>query len=138
MAKGGRPTKYKKILAKRLPEMFKDGQSVCEVCVDLGIHKDTFYEWVKLYPEFSDAYKKGLSLSQGWWEKLGRGGAAGKIEIQPATWIFNMKNRFHDDWKDKHEITTAELPPVRVGLDLPPGFNPDEQSVQSEGDDTDD
>jgi len=26
-------------------------------CIELGISKDTFYEWVKKHPEFADAYK---------------------------------------------------------------------------------
>jgi len=97
----GRPTKYSKALAEKLPAMFDNGESVVEVCVALDIHKDTFYEWVKLYPEFSDAYKKGLAKSEAWWTRLGRGGAMGQVKIQPATWVFNMKNRFN--WKDRIE-----------------------------------
>jgi hypothetical protein len=26
-----------------------------------------------------------------------------KTSLNSAAWIFNMKNRFKDDWKDKHE-----------------------------------
>jgi transposase-like protein len=88
--------------------MFKNGESVSEVCAELGIHKDTFFEWVKTYKEFSDAYKKGLELSEAWWTKLGRAGATGKAKIQPATWIFNMKNRFK--WTDRVEqVVTATV-----------------------------
>jgi transposase len=96
-----RPTKYSKKLAKKLPELFTEGKSVVEVCVELGIWKDTFYRWAKEHPEFSDAYQRGLDLSQAWWERLGRGGASGEMDIQPTTWIFNMKNRFH--WTDRVE-----------------------------------
>jgi len=99
---GGRPTKYKKEFAEKLPDMFKGGESVAEVCAELGIWKETFYEWIKLYPEFSNSYKKGLQLSEAWWTKLGRAGSCGKATIQPTTWIFNMKNRF--GWADKQEI----------------------------------
>jgi hypothetical protein len=88
----------------RLPALFAEGQSVCEVCGSLGISKDTFYLWAAKYPRFSDAYKTGLALSQEWWEKAGRAGAIGKIPIQPAVWIYNMKNRFRTDWKDKTEV----------------------------------
>ena len=35
-------------------------------------------------------------------------GAAGKVAVNPATWIFNMKNRFN--WRDKPD-------PERVGDD---------------------
>ncbi|GHU62048.1 hypothetical protein FACS189445_4660 [Spirochaetia bacterium] len=105
MNKAGRPTKYSRKLCKMLPDMFLEGQSVVEVCSDLGISKDTFYQWVNKYPEFSDSYKKGLLLSEAWWEKLGRAGATGKISINPATWIFNMKNRFK--WTDRQDLNVA-------------------------------
>lgn len=99
--KGGRPTKYSKDICEKLPDMFRGGESVAEVCCALNIHKDTFYEWVKKYPRFSDAYKKGLQNSEAWWSRLGRNGSTGDVKIQPATWIFNMKNRF--GWKDRIE-----------------------------------
>ena len=104
-AKTGRPTKYSSKLCKRLPAMFENGESVAEVCAELGIWKDTFYNWVKEHPEFSDSYKKGLELSEAWWTNLGRAGSAGEAKIQPATWIFNMKNRFK--WTDRQETNLS-------------------------------
>ena len=101
VGKRGRPTKYSPKLCALLPSMFANGESVSEVCAELGIHKDTFFEWVKTYKDFSDSYKKGLELSEAWWTKLGRSGAMGRTKIQPATWIFNMKNRFK--WTDRIE-----------------------------------
>jgi len=97
----GRPTKYSKAMAERLPDMFKSGEDVIEVCVELGISKDTFYRWVKEHPEFSDAYEKGKEFSEAWWNRLIRGGAMGRIKVQPATLIFCMKNKF--GWKDRIE-----------------------------------
>ena len=101
VGKRGRPTKYNAKLCKILPVMFASGESVSEVCAELGIAKDTFYNWVKLHPDFSDSYKKGIELSEAWWTKLGRRGAMGVDKVQPATWIFNMKNRF--GWTDRVE-----------------------------------
>ena len=100
----GRPTKYTKDIAETLADQFKDGQSVIEVCGQIGITKDTFYEWVKKYPDFSDSYKKGLELSQQWWEKLGRAGTVGKIPVNTVMWIYNMKNRFRADWNDRIQV----------------------------------
>jgi hypothetical protein len=102
MGKRGRPTKYSPKLCGLLPAMFANGESVVEVCAELGIHKDTFFEWVKIYPDFSDSYKKGLELSEAWWIRIGRIGSVGKAKIQPATWIFNMKNRFK--WTDRQDM----------------------------------
>jgi hypothetical protein len=104
--KNGRPTKYSKKLCELLPFLFSNGESVIEVCTHLDITKDTFFKWVKQYPNFSDSYKKGLELSEAWWARAGRIGSIGKIKIQPATWIFNMKNRFK--WKDKTEANETD------------------------------
>jgi transposase len=114
--KPGRPTKYSEKLCKLLPYLFANGESVSEVCVHLDITKETFFQWVKQYPEFSDSYKKGQELSEAWWVRTGRLGSIGHIKnLQPATWIFNMKNRF--GWKDRQDvqlsgdISVADMPP---------------------------
>jgi len=94
----------------QIPDMFSNGESLVEVAVALGMCKDTFHELRKEYPEFSVAVKKGIEKSEAWWSKLGRGGAAGAMKINPATWIFNMKNRFK--WTDRVENTGAEGAPL--------------------------
>ena len=99
----GRKTRYNRSLCDKLPAMFDDGESVAEVCKKLGVVKQTFYNWVEKYPAFKKAYEEGLFRSEAWWMELGRNGAAGKEKINPATWIFNMKNRF--GWKDRTEHT---------------------------------
>lgn len=99
--KVGRPTKYSAALPAKIPAMFENGESIAEVCSQLGISHETFNVWRKEKPEFSEAVKLGIQISEAWWSRLGRLGAVGVVDIQPTTWIFNMKNRF--DWKDKTE-----------------------------------
>lgn len=105
----GRPETYTRelgdSLSESLPDMFIDGQSVAEVCAELKMCKDSFYKLCEVSDKFSDAYKKGQGLSEAWWTKLGREGSTGKAEIQPTTWIFNMKNRFA--WADKQDQTIS-------------------------------
>jgi transposase len=98
-----RPTKYSKAISKKLPDMFIEGQSIVEVCADLHISKDTFYNWKKEHEEFSKAVDDGLTLSQAYWEKLGREGTICKREVQPTMYAFQMKNRFH--WTDKAYVS---------------------------------
>lgn len=102
-----RPTKYNKEILPLMLEKFKEGASVCEICADLDISRETFYNWTKQYPEFLDTYKKGLEYSQAWWEKIGKAGTVGKLNINPTMWIYNMKNRFREEWHDRytHEHT---------------------------------
>ena len=93
---------WAKDAAEKIPNMMAKGESIAEVCAELGICKTTFYKCKERYDEFADAVKKGETLSEAWWAKLGRGGAAGQVDINATTWIFNMKNRFN--WTDKTEM----------------------------------
>jgi transposase len=100
--KRGRPTKYNPEICDKVPSMFANGESQNEVAAALEIDRDTFKEWKKTHPEFKRAVDMGLELSEAWWERLGRAGSTGKINVNATLWIFNMKNRF--GWKDKSEI----------------------------------
>jgi hypothetical protein len=50
------------------------------------------------------ALKKNNSFAQAWWEDLGQQGVTMGKDYCPAAWIFQMKNRFRQDYRDKHEI----------------------------------
>jgi len=109
MTEAGRPTKYKEEMCDRIIELFKEGYSICEICLDLDISKQTFYRWKEENRIFSDSIKKGVDFSQGWWEKQGREGLFSNNDpmsnkINPTVWFMNMKNRFQQDWRDKHEV----------------------------------
>lgn len=71
--------------------------------------KETLYIWLKEYPFFANAKKVGESLSRLFWE----GQAINNLlfykdgqQIQPAIWIFNMRNRF--GWTDRQEIEIGD------------------------------
>lgn len=58
----GRPTKYKKIYCKRVVECLSEGGFNVTFCASIKISEDTFYEWVKVHPEFSEAVKVGSAM----------------------------------------------------------------------------
>jgi hypothetical protein len=63
-----RPTKYKKKYCKELYEHLKTS-GICDAyavrfCAEIGICEDTFYRWVKVHPEFSEAYKRGRTAAK--------------------------------------------------------------------------
>jgi hypothetical protein len=65
---------------------------------DIGVHKETLYEWCKVHKEFSEARKKGrMTLLKGM-ENVGKGLFTGKIKGNVAAWIFYMKNT--TEWRD--------------------------------------
>ena len=100
----GRPSKYDPAMCERIIELGKTGASQCEMAAELGIHWTTFEDWRDNRPDFSEAVKQSVKLSQAWWEKNGRIATFGGCEGFNATsYIFQMKNRFADDWRDKQE-----------------------------------
>lgn len=113
---GGRPTIYDPAWVEKLPDMFRDGQSVLEVAVNLGISRATYYNFEKEHPEFLDASTRGKELSQAWWECQGRENLWDTREYDAETkvsvdrkfndrlWNKNVSCRFRNDWTDKSEI----------------------------------
>jgi len=41
------------------------------------------------------------------WEQIGKTIANGKIQGNAVSWIFNMKNRYKDEWKDRQETEST-------------------------------
>jgi DNA-binding XRE family transcriptional regulator len=114
----GRPTKYDPdTMIPKILEVGENGGSKAEMAVAIDVSRETLYQWAKEKPEFSDAIKKAELLSQVWWEKLGKMGARGGVNNFNATsFIFNMKNRFREDWRDvrQTEVTGDKGGPVQV------------------------
>ena len=65
----GRPSKYTESMCDTVVSCMCKGYIVEEVCAELGIHRDTFFEWVKTYPDFSDCYKKGKAGFIAFWAR---------------------------------------------------------------------
>jgi hypothetical protein len=100
----GRPTDYEPDFCARVIDLGKTGASKAEMAAELGCARSTFALWEEAHAEFSEAVKAAIDLSQAWWEKNGRLATFGGTEGFNATsFIFNMKNRFPSDWKDKVE-----------------------------------
>lgn len=94
--------KYDPKICETLPQMFANGETIVEVAKALGISRRAFYDWKLQHPEFAEALDEGLAYSEAWWSKLGRAGAIGAKPVNPALWIFNMKNRFK--WADRTDV----------------------------------
>lgn len=68
----------------------------------LGVSKTTLNSWAANNPDFMDAVNEAVELAQGWWEYNGKKAVFGEVPGFNATaFIFNMKNRFPDDWRDR-------------------------------------
>lgn len=130
--KAGQPTKYMPEYCAQLYEHMCEGLSFAAFAGLIGVTTQTLTNWAAAHEEFADARERGLAASLLWWERLGQQGVQGfgpevlsKRIIKPdgsveeqyegakfntGTWVFNMKNRFPEDWKDRHDLT--------MGVDL--------------------
>jgi hypothetical protein len=104
----------------------------------------TIEERIKKEPHVLQSEKKELEKAERvglkWWEAQGIENILNKKEmtkdqdgnttlvetsLNAAVYIFNMKNRYKEDWRDKHEIETtpAELTVRITGPEPPPENN---------------
>ena len=103
-----RPIEYREHFCEIAAKILADGESLAAVCAELEITRPTLSAWRTTYPEFGDAVEIGLLKSQRDWERLGRNGIEGKYEkFGGAPWMFTMKNRFRDDYKEDKEPKTV-------------------------------
>ena len=104
----GRPTKYNDDMLPKLIEYGKKGYTLTMMAVELGINKDTLYEWIKKdgphYNKcFSDVFTTAMELSQAFMEKQGLENMANP-KFNSGTFKFWMQRRFLKDWGDVPQI----------------------------------
>jgi hypothetical protein len=106
----GRPTVYKPEFCQQAIDIMQDGGSKMQVCAAFTISYQTFLNWLdpnhaSYQKDFFESIKLGETLSQAWWEGLGKDGTSGvNTDVNATMYGFNMKNRFKEDWRDKQEI----------------------------------
>ena len=103
----GRPTSYRPQMCDRIKELAREGAGFAEMAADIGISLETWRDWQdkespRYNPIFSEAVKEARGLSLAWWEKQGRVStfAAGP-NFNATSYIFQMKNRFREEWSDR-------------------------------------
>ena len=80
----------------------------------IGVCEDTIYEWAKVHASFSEAKRMGFAKNRLWWEQMGNAHIThtdSKFESTPklnsTVFIFNMKNRFPKEWRDRTEVKST-------------------------------
>ena len=107
--KNGRPTVYLEEYDDLVEKHMASGLSFESFGATPGVCKDTLYEWVKKHQSFADAKKRGMIKCREWWEKQGQlglweSGDKSEKKLNATIWLYNMKCRFPDDWREKSEI----------------------------------
>lgn len=111
----GRPTDYKPEYCQLLIEHMSKGFSFEAFAALVNASKQTVYNWTEQFPEFMDAKEIAFERSRLFWERVGIDIAV-KGEGNATAYIFNMKNRFKQEWRDKVETGFTDT----EGQDLPP------------------
>lgn len=104
----GRPSEYDPAYCELLIQDMANGFSFEAFAGKVGVSRQTLYEWVSVHPAFSDAKRRAVELCRRKWEELGMDGLpAGTMNA--AVWIYNMKCRFPQDWRDVQKVEVNDV-----------------------------
>lgn len=67
----GRPSGYQPEYPQQLFDLMKQGQKGAALHAHFGISAKCFWDWKKRYPEFNEAYDRGLEECRKWWDNFG-------------------------------------------------------------------
>ncbi len=100
----GRPTAYTKAMADEIISLMATGLSLTASAADLGVHRDTLYDWEKTNPEFSDAIKLARGKRQLFLERRLITATEGPVVTSS---IFALKNAAPEDWREKQDVAVT-------------------------------
>jgi len=110
--KNGRPSKFTAEVKQRVKELVELGMNYKDVCQSIGITEETFSQWRKKFPEFSElveaanAKVKEISLKS---IRVGE-----MRDWRAGAW--RLERRFPEEYREKKEIEITEKP--RLVLDV--------------------
>ena len=106
----GRPSKFLTHYCDDLIKHMESGLSFESFAAEIDCCASTLYNWTNsnhdsFQPLFLEAKKIAFEKSRKFWETIGVGLATGRLRGGSATaYIFNMKNRFPKEWRDRTEL----------------------------------
>jgi hypothetical protein len=108
----GRPSKYDPSLCDLVIKLGALGKSKAQMAASIGIARSTFALWEQEYRAFSEAVKAAMDLSLSWWEEAGQLNMT-RPGFNATAYIFQMKNRFSADYRDRQEQALDLSDPLR-------------------------
>lgn len=101
--KVGRPSKYDPSFCELVLDMGAAGKSKAQMAHAIGISRQTLDNWTVAHPEFLDAVKTAGDWALAWWQTVGVNNLT-RMGFNGTVYIWEMKNRFHADYKDRHTV----------------------------------
>ncbi len=90
----GRPRVYQEIYPEDLINKMSQGLFDYEIYADWNISKDTFYRWLREYPDLKEAYEIGFAKCLKWWTTVGKKRCMALEDKGFKYWISIMNNKF--------------------------------------------
>ena len=119
----GRPTDYRPEYDQRIIEVMREGASLVEFVAEIGVTRESAYEWARVHPSFSYAFTRARELCQAWWEKQGRENLSDEFhdgsgkKFNDRLWNKNVSCRFRDDWTDNKPDEGAKDNILKIEFD---------------------
>lgn len=102
--------KYTPEMVAEIIKHLEVGHTDKDACALAGISQDTFYEWIKVHPEFSEAVKKARITAKDQCIKVVRKAAI--TSWQAGAWF--LERKYRDEFALRQELTGEGGNPIRV------------------------
>lgn len=96
----GRPSGYKPEYCDVAIEIGKRGGGPNDIACELGVLRESLYDWAKVHQEFSTALRIAKQHEQKWWENKGIEGL-GADRFNAVVWRTSMQARFREDYTER-------------------------------------
>lgn len=107
----GRPSEYDPSYCDLARDFMSKGYSISALAGEIGVNRDSLYEWEKVHPDFSDALKQSRYMRiRALENKL----LSAEIGPHVTAAIFALKNAMPDEWRDRHEVSGPDGGPIAV------------------------
>lgn len=121
----GRPTTYDPSYCEKIVEWGKQGISIVEMASRMDICEDTFYEWVKVHPEFSEAHRAARNHAKSWLVYQVRQMAEGehKGNFRAAQFLLNVNHKLVEETNQSQEVRQD---PTKIQIEILPSKQKEE------------
>ena len=99
------PSRAKEVKATVI-NMFGEGRGLAHVARELGVSRQTLYNWADNDPSLFDTLEHGRDLSLAWWEEKATTAAIEGTGNAPL-FKFLMTNMHRRDYKERHDHTAG-------------------------------
>lgn len=107
-------TNYKPEYCQQIIKFMETGKSKEAFAGSIGVSRQAIYNWMKAQDDFKEACGIAEARCQNFWEELGLVGVTEGKNFNATAWIYNMKCRFPDQWREKQEISGLNGGPIGV------------------------